>query len=234
MGKHHRRHPMGKEDVRKFRELAEKDEVFAQKMMGHLKAGEVMEIVAAAGERGCEFSWDEALEVYPDLSGIALSDDQLDEVVGGTLSVSSRQPIRPRTPFGRNPTTGSDGVFDSHTGGGGGAGGAGGAECFLATACVRARGLPDHCEELEALREFRDRFVRHTEEGGAFVSSYYDIAPKVVAAIDASEDASEIWQELYLDVEACVRLIREGDQDSALEMARVKFEELQARHLVAQ
>ena len=31
--------------------------------------------------------------------------------------------------------------------------------CFLTTACVEARGLPDNCLELHILRKFKGRFV---------------------------------------------------------------------------
>ena len=37
--------------------------------------------------------------------------------------------------------------------------------CFLTSACVAARGLPDDCAELTALRAFRDGYVRSQPEG---------------------------------------------------------------------
>ena len=53
---------------------------------------------------------------------------------------------------GRN----SDGSWSDNGGSGG---------CYLTTACVVAKNLPDDCEELTALRNFRDTYLRNHENG---------------------------------------------------------------------
>lgn len=76
------------------------------------------------------------------------------------------------------------GVWESVTGG-----------CFITTATCHNRNLPDDCFELTELRRLRDEFgIRNYP---AQVKEYYVIAPKIVAAINARDDASEMWDELY-------------------------------------
>jgi len=88
--------------------------------------------------------------------------------------------------------------------------------CFLTTACVQARGLPDGCEELTVLRRFRDGYVRSIDGGPALIAEYYDIAPGLVAAIEARSDRAAIFESIYGVVRGCVDAIGEGDAEEAL------------------
>lgn len=82
-------------------------------------------------------------------------------------------------------------------------------DCFVTTACIRSRGLPDDCEELTTLRQFRDTYLRARQDGAADIERYYSLAPALVARINARPDASAIWERAYTDmVVPCVRLIR--------------------------
>lgn len=49
--------------------------------------------------------------------------------------------------------------------------------CFLTSACVEAKGLPDDCSELSVLRHFRDSYLAGIEEGKAEICEYYHVAP---------------------------------------------------------
>lgn len=83
--------------------------------------------------------------------------------------------------------------------------------CYLTSACVQARGLPDDCEELTALRRFRDSYLRKTAEGQADIDHYYAFAPQIVQAINARPDAKEVWDRVYDElVLPCVNRIRAG------------------------
>ena len=81
--------------------------------------------------------------------------------------------------------------------------------CYLTSACTEARGLPDDCEELTALRAFRDGYVCSQPEGESDIQHYYAVAPRIVQAIHALGCMAQpvldgIYQEL---VQPCVRLI---------------------------
>lgn len=81
--------------------------------------------------------------------------------------------------------------------------------CFLTSACVKYLGKADDCDELTALRSFRDGYMRKTAEGRALVKEYYEVAPKIVEAIDASPDSAKYYQYINEVVNRCVKLIDE-------------------------
>jgi hypothetical protein len=85
-------------------------------------------------------------------------------------------------------------------------------KCFITTAVARARGLPDDCDELTALRGYRDRYLA----GHADVTAYYRIAPMIVRAIAARPDAAAIWRIVYEDYLApIVAMVRAGHDAEA-------------------
>lgn len=105
-------------------------------------------------------------------------------------------------------------------------------KCFITTACVEARGLPDDCSELTALRAFRDGFMRSRRGGRAQVAEYYRIAPRIVAAINADPRREEIYAELYERlVRRSVALIETGRHHAALANYRAIVLELRRRYL---
>jgi hypothetical protein len=99
-------------------------------------------------------------------------------------------------------------------------------KCFLSSACVAARGLPDDCEELEVLRRFREEVLAGTAEGEALLQEYGEIAPRLVRAIDDRPDASGIYERIYSDLVRCVRDIRNQDLEAAKERYRRLVEAL--------
>lgn len=86
--------------------------------------------------------------------------------------------------------------------------------CFLTTACVEARHLPDNCEELETLRRFRDTWLQ--ENHPCDVPYYYAVAPRIVATINARKDSADVWNKLYNElVMPCLKMIQLGDNEGA-------------------
>ena len=99
--------------------------------------------------------------------------------------------------------------------------------CFLTSACVLARGLPDDCEELTVLREFRDTWLRAREGGEEEIRTYYALAPAVVERVNAREDSGEIWNRIYEEmVLPCVRLIKTGRPEEAFRLYKSCTREL--------
>ncbi|NKB81034.1 MAG: hypothetical protein GKS05_03905 [Nitrospirales bacterium] len=89
-------------------------------------------------------------------------------------------------------------------------------KCFLTTACVEAKGLPDDCEELRVLRAFRDGYLHGTTDGPRLIEQYYDIAPGIVEAIAQQSNAESILDQIYQTVRDCVALINAGQNENAL------------------
>ena len=93
--------------------------------------------------------------------------------------------------------------------------------CFVTTACIKSRGLPDDCEELTVLRAFRDSWVKKRPGGAEDIMRYYTEAPGIVARIDGREDAAEVWDEVYFGmVRPCVEMIRKGNEEGAYTLYR--------------
>ena len=71
------------------------------------------------------------------------------------------------------------------------------------------------------MRRYRDNYLKSTPEGQAAVREYYDIAPGIVAAVNARRSAKEIWERVYEElVLPCVRLIEEARNEEAFRLYR--------------
>jgi len=104
--------------------------------------------------------------------------------------------------------------------------------CFLTTACVEARNLPDDCYELETLRKFRDDYVKHLPGGKGIIEEYYEIAPRIIEEIEGTIHSAEIFEELYENlVRKSVRLIDFGHYQEAFENYRSTVKELKDKYL---
>lgn len=83
--------------------------------------------------------------------------------------------------------------------------------CYLTSACIAAKGLPDDCDELTTLRAFRDEYVAASKQGKEDIEHYYRVAPRVVAEINNKDNAKEVFTSIYSDlVLPCVYLIKAG------------------------
>ncbi|MBI5021241.1 MAG: hypothetical protein HZB59_07400 [Ignavibacteriales bacterium] len=90
--------------------------------------------------------------------------------------------------------------------------------CFITSACIEAKGLPDNCPELETLRRFRDTYVVHLPNGSELISEYKRIAPQIVSIINRSQNASSIYNFLFDNlVVSSVSLIHSGKERQAFD-----------------
>lgn len=88
--------------------------------------------------------------------------------------------------------------------------------CFLTSACVETKGLPDDCYELTTLRKFRDEYLAKQDCGQCDIAHYYHVAPAIVESIKKREDAGAVFERIYNElVIPCVKLIEDGDYVSA-------------------
>lgn len=93
--------------------------------------------------------------------------------------------------------------------------------CFLTSACISAKGLPDDCYELQVLRNYRDNWLSKAEGGLAAISHYYIVAPKIVAAIDNLAKRNEIYEMIYNKmIKPCVEFIEQKEYQDAFELYR--------------
>jgi serine/threonine protein kinase/rRNA-processing protein FCF1 len=80
--------------------------------------------------------------------------------------------------------------------------------CFITTAVCDYLNKPDDCYELTTLRKFRDNWLSRQSSGSTLVKEYYDIAPKIVEAINTKADKNKIYDNLWKDyISPCIKLI---------------------------
>lgn len=96
----------------------------------------------------------------------------------------------------------------------------GGSSCFLTSACCQYKGLPDDCYELTTLRNFRDTYLKSTEEGRKLVEEYYHIAPMLVEKIDQSDKRDEIYGNIYTKICDILKLIDNAEHEQAVDAYR--------------
>ena len=105
--------------------------------------------------------------------------------------------------------------------------------CYLTSACVQARDLPDDCEELTTLRAFRDGWLRDQPFGAESIAEYYCTAPDIVKCIDARPDSKHIYNQIYEHVIIpCVRYIKQGAYESAFSLYKASAFALKERYRV--
>jgi len=118
-------------------------------------------------------------------------------------------------------------ITDSSTpsSGGSSSGGSSGG-CFLTTACTQAAGLPDDCDELTTLRQFRDTFVRGLDKGEELIQEYYANSPMIVQKLSGAE-----LETIYEKVRDITAQIGAGKFREAFDAYTAMFTELRAKHL---
>ena len=189
-------------------------------------------------ERSTQWPWD-AAPIVQDIPGNWIADD-----AGCSRVVTPSGP--PNGPPGGPPGVGTaTGLGDGQCGGdpnaadpgeatcsvpsGGGSSGGDGGGCFLTEAVVGKRGVEaDDGPTLTALRAFRDGYMQATGARQDLVRHYYEIAPRIVAAIP-SGDADWAW--IGERVDEAVAAIGSGADDRAFAIYVGMVERLSERWL---
>ncbi len=105
-------------------------------------------------------------------------------------------------------------------------------DCFLTTACVHHKQLPDDCYELQTLRSLRDDYMLKNEEGRILIKDYAVTGPAVVSAIRDFENRSAIYEYLYQHlVIPSVKLIREDKKQEAVDYYASFVEALREKYI---
>jgi hypothetical protein len=104
--------------------------------------------------------------------------------------------------------------------------------CFITTACLEAKGLGDTCPELNALRNFRDEYVRKVPAGEQILEEYYRIAPHIVANINSRRNSKRIYYGLYRRlIQKSLGLLLLGKKEEALNNYITIVEDLKRKYL---
>ena len=88
---------------------------------------------------------------------------------------------------------------------------------------------------MNILREYRDTYLRSTEDGERIVDAYYDIAPSIVKRINKQSNRDEIYREIYAQyLSPCIRLLEEDKKEECKEIYSDMVLGLEATYLLQQ
>lgn len=123
--------------------------------------------------------------------------------------------------------------ISSRNGGGGNCGGGGsgsGGGCFIAIACLEAKG--PNCEDLADVKWLRNEILMATDEGKQIVEKLYEMTPQIMKKIGRENEAAAIYRRLYTNlVLKSVELIKAGKMDEARSNYFAVMAELEKEYL---
>ena len=103
--------------------------------------------------------------------------------------------------------------------------------CFLTTACVQQKQLPDDCDELQTLRVLRDSYMNDSADGIKMIEQYKTLGPAIVQSINKCVNKNEIYDYMYANmILPSVQLVKEGRNEEAVEYYKVFVKELMAKY----
>jgi len=82
--------------------------------------------------------------------------------------------------------------------------------CYLTTACVNYKGLDDNCSELTAMRLLREHYIDDLDYR-ELIREYYQLASQIIESINAEDDPSLIYDQIYQSVKICEIAVNNGD-----------------------
>lgn len=98
--------------------------------------------------------------------------------------------------------------------------------CFLTTAACIFKGLPDDCEELTILRQFRDEYLSSSVSGRALISEYYETAPTISQMMTEQD-----MESTFLMIQQCVTLIKANNNEAALSLYKSVFQVMRDKYI---
>ena len=101
-------------------------------------------------------------------------------------------------------------------------------KCWITAAVCRSQGKPDNCDELNALRRFRDGWLSQTEQGRELIREYYRAAPRLTACMEVTGFDCEGLYKMY--ILPCVEDIRAGRYESCRDRYVEMVTELGSRY----
>ena len=105
--------------------------------------------------------------------------------------------------------------------------------CFITTIVCKLLGMPDDCEVLTTLRDFRENYLKNTEEGKKLLIEYDEKGPIISKCLNNEEPklAKEMAEEiLKIYLEPCVSALKEKEYSQAIKTYIKLFIRLEYRY----
>lgn len=91
-------------------------------------------------------------------------------------------------------------------------------DCFLTTACVKHKRLPDDTNELQTLRYLRDVHMTGAQEGELLIRQYRVEGPAIVKAINNCCNKEDIYEYMHQEmILPSVRLVQQRRFEEAID-----------------
>ena len=104
-------------------------------------------------------------------------------------------------------------------------------DCYISSACVYAKDLPDDCYELTILRKYRDQLVAEDPAIRSVVEEYYQNAPGLIHLIEDQPNRMEIYEYIYNElVMKSVQHLINGDIAAAINQYKTVYMELKDKY----
>ncbi len=101
--------------------------------------------------------------------------------------------------------------------------------CYITTAVCQSMNKPDDCQELTALRHFRDEWMMMQEGGAELVEKYYMTAPALVERINTRIDAENVYEGIYEQyLMPCLHMIESGQNEACAALYQQMVQKLDA------
>jgi hypothetical protein len=105
--------------------------------------------------------------------------------------------------------------------------------CYITTAICQSQGKADDCYELQLLRGYRDGYLSRVPGGEELISQYYEMAPKIVQAIDLLPNHDEVYTSIYeKQLLPCIKLIKEGKMEDTMKAYKAMAEALYKEYVL--
>lgn len=105
-------------------------------------------------------------------------------------------------------------------------------DCFLTTACVFHKGLPDDCHELQTIRFLRENYMRGTANGEILLKEYDTAGPAILRSLREAANRKEILDHLYDQlVVPSVEKIESGKYQEAINYYSAYVEAMKQQYL---
>lgn len=86
--------------------------------------------------------------------------------------------------------------------------------CYITTAVCEMQNKPDDCYELAMFREFRDGYLSNEDDGKALIEEYYELAPRILAAIELREEKQKIYEDIWKNhLSVCLDNLEKGQDE---------------------
>lgn len=102
----------------------------------------------------------------------------------------------------------------------------GGEGCIFTAMCMRYFGENDDCEAQTVMQSFYNGYLKNSKNGIKLLKKYEKTIPEIIKSISVPGKAEICYSYIYMVIVRCVRLIKLGENERALDEYKYMIENL--------